>query len=197
MKLRLLILLFCLSAGSVYADELKGTCLIDFSGSSTLHDFAGTAACDPFTIALANGQYSLVGEKISVPVAGMDTDNGKRDEKMRGMFDIENFPSISGRVEALTPQLLSALKPDQAEQKGQLPLHLKIRDIDLTQTALVSNIQENDRQLELDLELELSLKSYQLKPPSVLGLIRVGDLVKVKIHLLLEKIGQVPKQILN
>jgi len=200
MKRHLLILLFCLFAANSWAAELKGTCQIDFTGTSTLHDFSGTAACQPFTLSKSTDQsspYALVGDQVSVAVAGMDTDNKKRDKKMHGMFDAEHFPLISGRVDALTPQIISALKPSQSDTQGKLPLHLKIRDIDLPQTALVSNIQESEEQLELDLELELSLKAYQLEPPSVLGLIRVGDLVKVKIHLLLNKIGQVPKHILS
>jgi hypothetical protein len=200
MKTRLLILFFCLFAFNSWAAELKGSCQIDFTGTSTLHDFAGTAVCRPFTIALEKGRdipYRLVGSNVSVPVAGMDTDNKKRDEKMRGMFDAENFPLISGQVDELTSQVIDKLKSPQGDQNGQLALQLKIRDIELPQTAQVSHIQETEQQLELDLELELSLKAYQLKPPSVLGLIRVGDLVKVKIHLLLEKIGQVPKQILS
>lgn len=201
MKIRLLILCFCLFAGNLWAAELKGSCQINFSGTSTLHDFSGTASCEPFVVALDSQQPAglrLVGETVEVAVADMDTDNNKRDKKMRAMFEADRFPFISGRIEALSPQVIERLAAAaRGNVNTQIKTHLKIRDTDLPQTARVSKILEDESQLELELEFELSLKAYQLKPPSFLGLIRVGDRVKVKIHLLLEKIGQVPKQILN
>ncbi len=200
MKIRLLILFFSLLSCSAFAAELKGSCEIDFTGTSTLHDFTGTAVCAPFTFSYSADQpphFKLDGEQVEVPVTGMDTDNNKRDIKMRTMFDAELFPYISGRLDEPADEVIRKLAAAQNSTPVPLALHLKIRDIDLLQTAQITSIHEDERQLEIELETELSLEAYQLEPPGFLGLIRVGDLVKVKIHLLLAKIGKVPKQILN
>ncbi len=190
MRTRLMILLFCLLATSAWGSDLKGSCQIEFFGTSTLHDFSGQASCQPFVFAVSeDAQVGLrfKGQEISVAVFGMDTDNKKRDKKMREMFEVEKFPLIQGSLGLITPQMIREFAAGRTDKKGQLPFDLKIRDINNPQTARVSNLQEDDKQLSFDLGLDLSLKTYQIKPPSVLGLIRVGDQVGLKIHVLLNK----------
>lgn len=194
MKIRLLVLLFCLMASSVFAETLRGSCQVEFSGTSTLNDFSGRAACSPFILSVTEGGKSgLTFERliISVPVASMDTDSKKRDKKMHAMLEIEKFPLITGQLIELTAEKVQSFAAGRSDKKGTIEFSLKIRDIVQPQTTQVSNLQEDDKQLSFDLEFDLSLKSYQLKPPSILGLIRAGDQIhlKIPVHLIKEKPG--------
>ena len=190
MKIHLLILLFCLMASSAWGSALEGRCQIEFSGSSTLHDFSGQAACQPFILFVtgnADAGLEFTDTVIFVSVASMDTDNSKRDVKMREMFESEKYPQIKASPVALSSQMIERFVAGRSGKNGTLEFNLKIRDIELPQTAQVSNLLEDDKQLSFDLAFDLSLKSYQLKAPSVLGLIRVGDQVHLKIPVQLNK----------
>ncbi len=46
----IVLLLFLALIAPVSAKELSGTCAVTFIGSSTLHDFDGTAACNRFAL---------------------------------------------------------------------------------------------------------------------------------------------------
>ena len=67
-----------------------------------------------------------------------------------------------------------------------LLFQLQIRDIEKPVTAVLQNIVETEGKITADLTFTLSLDDYQLKAPSVLGIIRVGDSVKVTTSFLLE-----------
>ena len=103
--------LLLLAALPASAQTLDGNCEIRFYGDSTLHAFDGTGACEPFAVTLAvdeAGQRRIAPATITVRVAGLDTDNGGRDKKMRKMFDSENYPLIVGHFVQLDPDKLLA-----------------------------------------------------------------------------------------
>ncbi len=115
--------------------------------------------------------------KLTVAVAGMDTDNSKRDKKMREMFEEKKYPVITGSAGPV------ALK----DVHSKVSFNLKIRDIVKPVTATVTNYLETDSRISADVAFTLSLADYQLKPPSVLGMIKVGDKVSVKATIVLSK----------
>ena len=166
------ILLFTLSS-TAFAADYRGECAIDFHGTSTLHDFHGKAACQPFTVSRTDGVVDL--SRLTVAVADMDTDNSKRDKKMREMFDEKKYPVITGSAGPV------ALK----DVHGKVSFKLKIRDIVKPVTATVTNFVETDSRITADVAFTLSLAEYRLKPPSVLGMIRVGDTISVKATIVL------------
>ena len=166
------------------ATDYQGNCTVAFEGSSTLHDFNGKGNCEPF-IVNENAGVIIVHE-LTIAVSDMDTDNSSRDNKMRKMFEAEKYPLIKGTS---GPVSLSAIRKALEESiESTLPLlfQLKIRDIEKTVTANLQNIVETDDKLTADLVFTLSLADYKLKAPSVLGIIRVRDTIKVTTSFLLE-----------
>ena len=176
-----LVLIFTLPL-TVLATDYRGDCAIAFKGSSTLHDFHGKARCQPFSVGKTDGVLDM--SKLSVAVADMDTDNGKRDKKMREMFE-EKYPVITGSAGSVAlKEISTALKNGTGSAK--VTFKLKIREIVKPVTATLTNFVETDSRITADLAFTLSLADYHLKPPSVLGMIRVGDEVSVTANVVLD-----------
>jgi len=181
----LILALLCLAAPTL-ALELRGECRVHFTGSSTLHDFDGTGNCEPFVLRVAEtaGGEAIVPETVlTVSVAGMHTGNASRDEKMREMFDADRFPLIAGVLGRAPMAELRRQLHDAARGGRSFPLRLRIRDADVPVAARLTLLSDDAQGLSFDLEFPVSLAGYRLEPPSVLGLIRVADEVRVRISL--------------
>lgn len=175
-----------------WGGEIRGTCYVTFFGTSTLHDFTGTVRSRPFTIIFKNDDSSknvIPIVTVDVPVDDIDTDNGKRDKKMRKMFQSDRFPLIRGEMRNIPP--ISLRDEMERSEKGDatVDLTLKIRDVERVIPVRISNFREYTHQISFDMEFPVSLDAYGLKPPAPLfGLIRVADRVDVKITFDLEVI---------
>lgn len=181
-------LLVILFAAPAWAGEIRGECAVRFEGTSTLHDFGGTARCEPFRATFARepgGRTVVHGAQVLVPVAGMDTKNGSRDRQMREMFESDRFPWIRATVpEVDADRIRREAKP--GSEAGTLELGLTIRDTSRRVEATVSNLREEPGKVSFDLTLPVSLKEFGLKAPSVWGIIRVGDRVTVRSSVTLD-----------
>ena len=163
--------------------RVLGTCDVAFLVTSTLHDFPGSARCLPFEAVLARGAAGnpvipLV--EVEVPVAGMDTRNKSRDGQMREMFRSDRFPLIHAAARDVDVARLRVESGKGHEGKAPLDLLLRIRDVERKVGATASNLKESGEQVTFDIEFPVSLGEFDLKAPSVLGIIRVGDKVSVK-----------------
>lgn len=180
---------------SAAADGLKGNCDVRFLATSTLHDFTGTARCQPFTVTLAAGaagRQVIPGVEIAVPVAEMDTENRKRDKQMRDMFQGDRFPLIRAVLGNLDPDDIRQDMRKGPSGKGTVEFTLRIRDIEHRIRAVIRNLRETPGRVSFDAEFPVSLKEYDLKPPApFFGAIRVGDTVTVNVAFRLE--GATPK----
>ncbi len=177
-----LIMLLAFEAG---AADLAGSCRIQFYGDSTLHGFSGTAACEPFAlrpIAPAADSFQLAGTEIQVAVAGMDTDNDSRDNKMYDMFGAADHPFIIGRIRDFDASDLLT----QLEKGGRLSFDLVIRDRAQAVQANVTDLTREPGRVTFSASFPVSLKAYDLKAPGVLGIIRVADEVRVVVAVVLE-----------
>jgi polyisoprenoid-binding protein YceI len=135
----------------------------------------------------ADGRMILRGVEIAVPVAEMDTKNRKRDKQMREMFGSDTFPRIRAVLSALDPNKIRQEMRNDPNGKGTVEFTLKIRDIEHTIRAAVSNLRETPGRVSFDVEFPVSLKTYHLKPPApFFGTIRVGDKVAVNAAFQLE-----------
>jgi hypothetical protein len=91
---------------------------------------------------------------------------------MRRMFARDRFPRIKAVVEnAPVPAGANAVKATLA---------LRIRDQEQSIPVLVSDWKEDADGVSFHPTFDVSLKAFGLKPPSVIGLIRVGDRVTVE-----------------
>jgi hypothetical protein len=180
----------------------QGQAMIRFYGKSTLHDFSGSVKSEPFgwqILTDPNTQRPIVRGQLDVVVETMNTHNKDRDKNMHAMFESKKFPRIHGAVQDanLAPCLpvvrtVDAKKPPR-EIPGKLPILVTIRDTRQTVTAEVSHLQTGAKEVTFSLAFELSLKSFGLKPPSVLGIIRVGDKIRIEAEVTLTpKKTQVP-----
>ena len=164
-------------------ESISGACDVSFLVSSTLHDFPGSGRCVPFTATVtrdAEGRRILPIVEVEVPVDGMDTRNRSRDAQMREMFQADRFPRIHASVRDVDVDRLREAMGKDPGGKAPLDLLLRIRDVERKVRATAGSLKETGERVSFALEFPVSLKEFGLKPPSVLGIIRVGDKVSVK-----------------
>lgn len=163
--------------------SVLGACDIGFFVTSTLHDFPGSARCQPFLVGIvrdASGKEVIPVLRVEVPVAGMSTRNGTRDGQMREMFQSDRYPSIRGTANDVDVERLRAEMGKGGEGKAPLDLVLRIREAERKIRAMASGLKTSGDRVTFDLEFPVSLGEFGLKPPTVFGIIRVGDKVAVK-----------------
>ncbi|MDP2657056.1 MAG: YceI family protein [Candidatus Deferrimicrobium sp.] len=163
--------------------RILGACDVAFLVTSTLHDVPGSVRCLPFESVLARdaaGRQVIPSVEVEVPVASMDTRNKSRDGKMREMFRADRFPRIHAAARDVDVDRLRVELGKGREGKAPLDLLLRIRDVERKVRARASNLKESGERVTFDLEFPVSLGEFDLKAPSVLGIIRVGDKVSVK-----------------
>ena len=176
------------SAGGAKADApasatIRGACDVAFLATSTLHDVSGSARCLPFAAVLARdaaGRRVIPSVEVEVPVAGMDTRNKSRDVQMREMFRSERFPRIHAAAHDVDVERLRVEIGKSRDGNASIDLLLRIRDVERKVRATASNLKESGERVSFDLEFPVSLREFDLKAPSVLGIIRGGDKVSVK-----------------
>lgn len=167
----------------------QGQAIMEFSGKSTLHDFAGHAMCEPFAWEIVtdpNSHEPVINAQMDLHVQKMDTDNKKRDKNMRSMFEADKFSTIHGQV---TGVRLATFKPLAVESKsnrsvriipGSLPIELQIRDTRRKVLADVSQLHTGSKDITFAIEFDVSLKEFNLEAPTVMKVIRVGDTVRLR-----------------
>ena len=113
----------------------------------------------------------------------MATGNEKRDRNMHQMLKTNAFPNIHGAVGGA---------PVPASAGTNVNLTLKIRDKTRVLPVRITAWTETAQEIKFRADWELSLKEYGLKPPSVIGVIRVGDRVKLEADVTGSKTGFSP-----
>jgi hypothetical protein len=177
---------------ATYADALTldGQCEFQFFAKSTLHDFEGKGTCQPFFLnseRMASGEELIKAPSIVVLVNGMDTDNSARDKKMYAMFENQRFPEIKGLFSDLKAETILQQLKDEGDTAGHLDFNLQIRTISKPVAATARDLLITPEQISFRMEFPLSLADFQLDPPSVLGMIRVDDQVRVEVMVVLNR----------
>lgn len=155
------------------AAAFAGTCDVRFEATSTLHDFGGEAAPSRFVLIGATSADALDADVI-VDARSLRTGVEARDARLRTMLDVERWPDIVGRFRGLDPAVIAATR--------RLPFTLTIRDVTRRMEARVTEWARGEHDVTLRAELTVSLRDFGLQPPSVLGLVRVGDEVRVRVR---------------
>jgi len=165
---------FTMAGATAWAGQMTATASIRFQGSSTLHDFEGTAEARPFTIQYvedADTGKLIVTASTSLDVGGMTTNNKKRDKNMAKMFDQEHYTMIQGDLEDIVLA---------GDETSKARLHLRIRNVEKDIEAVLSNLERSENGLRCTMTFPVILSEYGLKAPSVLGVIKVADTVQVE-----------------
>lgn len=174
---RLSLTLLCVAAAEASAEPARyelqpdGT-RVRFLAKSTLHPFEGDTSAvrgdmvfDPVTNQL------LEPARIAVKVEGLTTGIAARDRAMCRMFQSDEFPELLVTIDSLVPLDVS----DPSARRYRLEGRLKIRQIEQPIAIDVdANLLGDGFEASGRLPL-MARKMFQLKPPSVAGLIRVRD----------------------
>lgn len=176
---KILTLLCLLPLCLVQAEEHTAKIEATFDGTSTLHDFTGLAKNE----ALAEWTLKDNTAILSIPemvfdIKTLSTDHKKRDKNMLKMFGPADHPTLSGTIAAWE------LSPSEVSEQT-LILHIHGQTLDVA--VKVEPYTLTDEGIELVCTFTLSLKACDLKRPSVMGIIRVGDEVKLRVKTLLVK----------
>lgn len=177
----LAVLVFYSFSAAVWAgapQRWAGTSAITFAGTSTLHDWSGEVAAEPFAALVtndANGQPQTLKAAVEVKATGMDTHEPKRDENMRKAMKVVDFPLITARMDTVFTHILSSSDKEPATLPFKLSLLGKTHDV----VGAISKWELKGNTATFDLDFELSMKKCGISVPSVLLVIRVGDTVKV------------------
>jgi polyisoprenoid-binding protein YceI len=170
------------------AAEWRGSCEIRFDGTSTLHDFSGTVRSRPFAAATSpvGGKPLIPRVTIDVPVDEMKTGNETRDRQMREMFQSDKYPLIRAFAVNVDPDSLGNNLRSGPKSNAIIDITLKIRETERRIRATAGNLKEDGGRIAFDLEFPVSLESFGLTPPTVFGIIRVKDAVKVGARVVLQ-----------
>jgi hypothetical protein len=173
--MKTLLLLLALVSGLLHADPMLLTSTATFDGTSTLHDFTGTgiseAQAAEWTPTDDGGILTV--ETVLFDVKSLTTDHKKRDKKMMTMFEPDEYPAITGSIQKWT------LQPNR---KDPLTLLLTIHGKQIEVPVTLTSYTRDENGIHFECEFELSLKACGLKRPSALGVIKVGDTVKLRVR---------------
>jgi polyisoprenoid-binding protein YceI len=122
----------------------------------------------PISFARTGNRWSAEGR---ANITDMSTANAKRDKSMFAMFSATAFPSIHGSVSNAPVPVTGATN---------VTMQLRIRDKEQSVTVSITGWRETNGVVQFHGATKVSLKDFGLTPPSVLGIIRVGDTVTLE-----------------
>lgn len=150
---------------------------VHFVATSTLHDFTGEVPRISFR--LERGRVGgLWSADVEAAVREMHTGNAWRDANLRRMFDVDRYPTIGAHFEVIDPAIAAGAAGDGS---GRLPFVLRIRDVSRPVVGRVRDWRQVEHEVSFSVEFEVSLREFGLEAPSVLGVMHVGDTVRVVV----------------
>jgi len=182
------------AASAPTAQGVTGHCEIRFFATSTLHDFNGEANARSFQLAPridASNELAGWSGSVEIAVAEMETGIERRNRNMRAMFDADRFPLIVADFPHVERAVLTAAR--SGAEPG-VDFNLTIRETTHPVAAKVTHWTEEGGHASFDAEFEVSLESFGLEVPAVLGLLRVGDIVTVRAHVMLDGLPAEPRK---
>ena len=169
------------------AEKIKGWAEVKFFGASTLHDFEGAVRSRVFEVEVEGDQVDatdLKGVEITVPVKKMDTGNRRMNKNMHKMFEADKHPTITAKLTGISEKTDGS---EGGKDVANIQFDIKIREVSKQLRAVVKNIKTSNQEVMFNLELDVSVKAFKLKPPTMLGVLRVGDNVRVEVEIVLKK----------
>jgi polyisoprenoid-binding protein YceI len=164
-----LFLPLAIGTGLTWAAKIDSSWLrVKFTGDSTLHGFSGIVHRGEAIKLAGDDGHDRV--RITVPVLSLDTDHRARDKRMYTMFEADSFRVITGEAD-----LEVVLDEHALEVPLIITMHGVAREVIARRAAHAAE--------KVELELDLALTSFDLTPPSVLGMIKVDDRVHVAVSL--------------
>lgn len=187
-----LLLSFTLSAAAqeTAASAWDGACAVTFDGKSTLHNFTGKVKSEPFVVKIKNVDdpaKASASSTVTVKVENMGTDNEKRDKAMRKSLDATTYPEIQVSIADLVPQATQPQPGGDFPAPTVIPFALSLKGKTQQLTGAVSNWKYGADRISFTVRFPVSLKASGIKPPSVLGIVKVDDTIEVSADLTLSR----------
>lgn len=176
------ILLLCFVATTCGAAERwSGSASAVYSASSTIHEWTGKARSAPFVaeVELKAGAPARLRARVEFPVAGISSENEKRDANMREAMKSAEHPLVTGSFDAELPAALLAGK------EVELPIEVTLLGRKHRLDCKASDWRRSGGEFSFDVEFPLSLEAAGIEIPSFLLLVRVHDAVRVRTHVTL------------
>ncbi len=182
-------------AGTVLAsraDESRwsGSCKVHFSGESTLHDFEGTVAAEPFNVTISDRSdpaKATATSSVVVKAAGMDTGNDKRDVEMHKCMDVATHPEIVVEIDHLAVAATKPASDGAVPRPTVIPFQMTLKGKVHKVTGQVSDWSYSEKEASFTVSFPVSLKDSGITPPNVLGLVKVKDEIFVRASLQLTR----------
>jgi hypothetical protein len=157
----------------------SGNARITFSGTSTLHDWSGTVPARPFTLQVQSspdGRPLHLRSRVVIDAAKMDTADKRRDAVMYRCLKVTEHPRIEALIDVPAVKVAS-----DGKTPSRLPMTLTLLGKPYPLVATVRNWRLTGDRAEFDLHCEVSLSTAGIEVPSVLWLIRVGDVIRLHV----------------
>jgi polyisoprenoid-binding protein YceI len=154
---------------------------VGFDGTSTLHDFSGTTSdvAGELSVALEHpGEQPAA--SIRVVAGSLKTGEEGRDEGMYEHLDVEDHPDLRFELAAFEPERVDlAAGAVDGLARGRMTIRGVERELELPVKLRL----DDAHRLSIEGEVELALPDYEVPIPSKLGLIKMGETVRVWIAL--------------
>ena len=170
------------------AQAWTGTCQITFSGKSTLHPFSGTVNAEPFSVSITNPSdptKATARSRVLARASKLNTGNTKRDKKMHQVLAVNSFTDIIVDIGTLTAAATKPGTGGKVLQPTIVPFSLTIRDQTKKIVGQVSDWIYADNKISFRVKFPISLTAFGIKPPSVVGIIKVDDTILIGADLIL------------
>jgi len=164
---------------------------VGFDAKSTLHDFSGVTQKveGELTVDLAAPAAGCAG-KVSVDAKSLDTGLADRDSGMREKLDVQKHPQLTFEWTGFRDARVdSAAQTAAGTAVGRLSLRGVVREVAMPVRVSV----DASKRIAIEGELTLKMSSFDIEPPSQLGMIKVEDDVKVWIALRARSLGAAPE----
>ena len=177
-----------ISAGTLERLEVvEALSRIQFSASSTLHDFSGATQRVSGELETDIGAVRAAARAhFRIDPASLDTDNVDRDETMHTeTLDVKRYTDIALTLEKVLPAPPEASPSDPLKQdlevEGKLLLHGQTQPVRLPIHLEV----EDGGRLRITGRLRLDMTRWGIEPPSTAWVINVDKMVTVRWNLVL------------
>jgi len=148
--------------------SVRGVASVRFTGSSTLHDFSGSAPQTRFTVdPTSDGAWAAA---VQVSVDTLTTENRSRDGKMRAMFHADEYPTLRAEFAGVVPEAVRT--------SGRLPFRLTIAGVSRDLVSTVREWRQTENQIDFIADFDVSLSAFGLEAPRAFVVV-VADSVHV------------------
>lgn len=188
----LLLIAVTFSVGNAFGqtEQWAGNCDITFSGSSTLHKFKGTVKAEPFIISISDlsdkAQANATG-KVIVTASKMDTGNKKRDANMDNSMATKTFPEIAVDIGKLNAAATRPVTSGEILRPTVVPFTMNLKGKKQQKVGKVADWSYSDGNISFTVTFPVSLKASGITVPSVLGIVKVADVIQVSAKLNLKR----------